>query len=301
MSETGNNYGVVGASRSLDGYGGYFYNNGGGTGLYGESITGTQYPDSPYGVRGKSDANAGTGVRGEAPGRLGTGVFGYVTGSLGWAVYGDAHGEYGRGVVGIADGEYGMGVYGYATGSSAYAGFFDGKVEVTGTLTKGGGSFKIDHPLEPESKYLNHSFVESPDMMNMYNGNVVLNHQGEAWVELPEWFETLNKDFRYQLTPVGAPGPNLYIAQKINDNRFKIAGGEPEMEVSWQVTGIRQDPWANANRITVEEDKTDKEIGYYLHPESYGQPEEKSIEWARDPEGMQRMKEEREAQEDSTS
>ena len=169
-----------------------------------------------------------------------------------------------------------------------------GSVTVNGYLEKLGGGFKIDHPLEPENKYLNHSFVESPDMMNMYNGNIVLNHMGEAWVELPDWFEALNRDFRYQLTAIGAPGPNLYIAQKIADNRFKIAGGEPGMEVSWQLTGIRQDPWANANRPSVEEDKTEKELGFYLHPESYDQPEEKSMEWARDPEGMKRMKDERE-------
>ena len=49
------------------------------------------------------------------------------------------------------------------------------------------------------------------------------------------------------------------------------------MKVSWHVTGIRKDPWANAHRIQVEEDKPDKERGYYLYPELYGQPEEKGI------------------------
>ena len=137
-------------------------------------------------------------------------------------------------------------------------------------------------------------------MMNIYNGNVVLNHQGEAWVELPEWFETLNKDFRYQLTCIGGFA-QVYIAEKVSNNRFKIAGGQPNMEISWQVTGIRQDPWANDNRIPVEEYKTDKEIGYYLHPEAYGQPEEKGIEWARNPKRMQRMKEEREKLKEATS
>jgi len=39
------------------------------------------------------------------------------------------------------------------------------------------------------------------------------------------------------------------------------------MKVSWQVTGIRKDPWANANRIEVEEDKPTKERGYYLYPD----------------------------------
>ncbi len=175
-----------------------------------------------------------------------------------------------------------------ATGGPA--GVFVGDVQVTGNLSKGGGSFKIDHPLDPENKYLYHSFVESPDMKNIYDGLVVLDANGEALVELPEWFETLNKDFRYLLTAVGAPGPMLYIAVKINKNHFKIAGGQPGMEVSWQVTGIRQDNWANQHRIPVEEQKPEIERGHYLHPEVFNQPEEKSVEWVRNPELMKRMK-----------
>ena len=149
----------------------------------------------------------------------------------------------------------------------------DGDLWILGTLTKGGLAFKIDHPLDPENMYLNHSGVESPDMMNIYNGNVTLDVNGEAWVELPEWFEALNQDFRYQLTPVGAPMPNLYVAQKVRHNRFQIAGGAPEQEVSWQVTGIRHDPYAEAHRIPVEEEKPLDERGTYLHPVEYGKPE----------------------------
>jgi hypothetical protein len=170
------------------------------------------------------------------------------------------------------------------------AGKFDGDVEVTGNLSKATGSFKIDHPLDPANKYLYHSFVESPDMKNIYDGVVSLDRNGEATIELPEWFEALNKDFRYLLTPIGAPGPGLYIAEKISKNRFKIAGGQPGIEVSWQVTGIRKDAYANAHRIRVEENKPERERGYYLHPELFDQPEEKQIEWARNPELMQRLK-----------
>jgi len=174
--------------------------------------------------------------------------------------------------------------------SAGAAGYFDGDVHVSGRLSKAGGSFKIDHPLDPANKYLYHSFVESPDMMNIYNGVVVLDGSGEAVVELPEWFEVLNKDFRYQLTAIGAPGPNLYIAAKVANNRFRIAGGQPGMEVSWQVTGIRQDAWANAHRIPVEVEKSERERGYFIHPELYGGPEEKGIPLARHPEMMRRMK-----------
>jgi len=117
-------------------------------------------------------------------------------------------------------------------------------------------------------------------MMNVYNGNVVLDGTGEAVVELPEWFEALNKDFRYQLTAVGSPGPNLYIAEEISGNRFKIGGGSPGMKVSWMVTGIRHDAYAQSHRIQVEVAKPAQEQGYYDHPGLFGQPKEKSIEWA---------------------
>jgi len=123
-------------------------------------------------------------------------------------------------------------------------------------------------------------------MMNIYNGVTRLDAKGEAWVSLPEWFEALNSDFRYQLTAIGAPQPNLYIASEISVNRFKIAGGKQGMKVSWQVTGIRQDAWANAHRIPVEEDKPAAQRGYYLHPELFGQPKEKGIERAHGPEQM---------------
>jgi hypothetical protein len=130
-------------------------------------------------------------------------------------------------------------------------------------------------------------------MMNVYNGIIRLDESGEAIIELPDWFGALNRDYRYLLTPVGAPAPNLYIAEEISNNHFKIAGGTPGMKVSWQITGIRQDAWANAHRIRVEETKAGKERGYYLHPELYGQPQEKSIEWVRNPELMQRLKSDR--------
>ena len=100
----------------------------------------------------------------------------------------------------------------------------------------------------------------------------------------------LNRDFRYQLTVIGTFAQAI-VAEKMRGNRFVIGTDQPNVEVSWQVTGIRQDRWANENRIVVEEDKPIEERGFYLHPRLYGQPAERSIEWARDPEGMRAMKE----------
>lgn len=164
-------------------------------------------------------------------------------------------------------------VYGATSSASGLAGYFVGNVQVVGTLIKSSGSFKIDHPVDPANQYLYHSFVESPDMMNVYNGNATLDEKGEVWVELPAWFEALNRDFRYQLTSIGGPGPDLYIAQEVQNNRFQIEGGSAGLRVSWQVTGIRQDAYANAHRIPVEEQKPEGERGTYLHPVELGLPE----------------------------
>jgi len=189
-------------------------------------------------------------------------------------------------------GQGGDGIFATAGSGSipGFAGEFNGDVTVGGHLSKSSGSFKIDHPLDPANKYLYHSFVESPDMKNIYDGNVVLDGSGEAVVALPEWFGTLNRDFRYQLTCIGGFAP-VYIAEEILNNQFKIAGGKSGMKISWQVTGIRQDAWANAHRIPVEVQKSERERGYYIHPELYGAPEEKSIAWARHPQLMKRMRE----------
>ena len=155
--------------------------------------------------------------------------------------------------------------------------YADGDVYIGNNLTKGGGSFKIDHPLDPANKFLYHSFVESPEMMNVYSGVVTLEDDGTAEVELPDWFQALNRDYRYQLTPIGASAPGLYISREISENRFAIAGGSRGLRVSWLVTGVRQDPYAVAHRIEVEVEKSPAERGKYLYPVEYGQPEELAI------------------------
>jgi len=246
----------------------------GGIGVYG-------YSTQNHGVYGKTGRALAAGVYGVTsnPGSYGVfgkntakNVMGYV-GGPGVGVYGSHAGVGSSGMLGTAN----AGVQGLA-GSASWAGYFSGNVKVTGILTKAGGSFQIDHPLDPANEYLFHSFVESPEMKNVYDGVVTLDRDGQAVVELPRWFEALNRDFRYQLTCIGRFAP-VYIAQKISENRFRIAGGTPGMEVSWQVTGIRHDPWAEAHRIPVEQQKPEKLRGTYLHPELYGQPRELGESW----------------------
>jgi trimeric autotransporter adhesin len=179
---------------------------------------------------------------------------------------------------------------------SGLAGSFLGNVTISGTLMTSMKMFKIDHPQDPANKYLVHASVESSEMMNIYTGNVVLDADGAATVELPSWFQAENADFRYSLAAVGAPAPNLYVAEEVAGNQFKIAGGRSGQKISWAVTGVRQDAYAKANPLVVEEDKNARERGYYISPEAYGQPEEKGIEWARHPQMMKRVKAVREEQ-----
>ena len=166
---------------------------------------------------------------------------------------------------------------------SAGAAYFNGNVEISGTISKSSGTFKIDHPLDPENKYLYHSFVESPDMMNVYNGNIITDADGVAVIQLPNYFDALNKDFRYQLTVIGVFCQAI-IYKKISNNQFTIKTDKPNVEVSWQVTGIRKDPYANAHRVQPVVEKSAKEKGHYLHYKEYNQPIEKSIRAVKDPE-----------------
>ncbi|MEK7716328.1 MAG: hypothetical protein AAB322_01095, partial [Pseudomonadota bacterium] len=289
---SGVKYGVHGQSASASG-----------RGVFGEATaaTGTTYGGrfesdsaSGRGVFGFAGATTGTnyGVYGQSSSVNGTGVYGVSTSNVvgqgigvhgvshsddedleNGGVFGESFGTQGEGVVGRANVGTGnaVGVWGIST--NGYAGSFSGDVYVQGNLSKSSGSFKIDHPLDPANKYLAHSFVESPDMMNIYNGNVVTGPDGLASVELPAYFETLNRDFRYQLTVVGQFAQAI-VAEKVRGNRFAIRTDKPGVEVSWQVTGVRQDPWAEAHRIQVEPEKRPASRGKYLNPELYGQPDE---------------------------
>jgi len=141
-------------------------------------------------------------------------------------------------------------------------------VSIPGTLTKAAGSFRIDHPLDPKNKYLYHSFVESPDMMNVYNGNITTDASGNATVTLPRYFEALNKDFRYQLTVIGTFAQAI-VVEEVSGNKFKIKTDKPNVKVSWQVTGIRNDPYAEKNRIVPEVEKPAGEKGKLQNPEAF--------------------------------
>jgi hypothetical protein len=195
-------------------------------------------------------------------------------------VVGQGYGANNTGVYGAADtGSAAFGVWGRSTEGSA--GVFSGKVSVIGQLTKSSGGFKIDHPLDPENKYLLHSFVESPDMLNIYAGNVKTDENCEAVAVLPEYFEALNRDFNYHLTVVGQFAQAI-VSEEVHQNRFTIKTDKPNVKVSWQVTGIRQDPYATRNRIAPEEEKPAGEKRTYLHPEVFEQPHSRQVHYERE-------------------
>jgi hypothetical protein len=262
---------------------GVFATSAGGTALWGitSSISAAGVlGDNTYGEAVVGRNRGGNGV-GAVVGRndsSGYGVRGFNT-KNGYGVLGQAGISGGTGTAGrfenvnAANTSDALSV---ATNSSGNAAHFIGNVVVSGNLTvsgtvsKGAGSFMIDHPLDPKNKILYHSFVESPDMKNIYDGVIMLDKNGHATVTMPDWFNALNADFRYQLTSIGAPGPGLYIAGEISGNTFEIAGGTPGTKVSWQVTGIRHDAYANAHRLQVEVDKSPELRGTYLHPDAYG-------------------------------
>lgn len=151
-------------------------------------------------------------------------------------------------------------------------------VLTVGNLVVGGAkAFRIDHPLHPATHYLDHFCTEGPDPYNAYSGIVTLDSNGEAWVQLPDYFEAANRDPRYTLTPVGAPMPNLHVAVEVQNNRFKIAGGAPNKKVSWRVEAIRDDPIIRWHGYQVEQEKPPHEMGKYLRPEAYGLPREMGI------------------------
>jgi len=244
------------------------------------------------------EGNSGLGLLAHAGGtfthtfgsqRVGIGVYGQAD-SLGsqfnYGIVGNAKGGSleNAGVIGWIGGDAtgsnrNAAIYGVVVSDgpgTQYAGLFEGDVQVTGTLSKGAGSFKIDHPQDPTNKYLVHSFVESPDMMNVYNGNVITDADGNAVVDLPGYFEAENKDFKYQLTVIGQFAQAI-IGEEIRNNQFIIRTDKPNVKVSWQVTGVRNDPFAQRNRIVAEVEKAPKEKGKYLYPELYGQSREQGI------------------------
>lgn len=312
-ADTGVNYAVRGHTDSPSGFSGYFE----GRGYFSERVgIGTTAPAAPLHVTGGGDASpAGGGyvvIGDPAAGNVaidqneimarnngavsdlfinhnGGNVAFLAGGGTGNIGVGTSTPTRGKVDIDVANQRAVYGSNNSVTFATAYfdntgsgpAGVFDGGVTVIGSLSKSSGSFRIDHPLDPANKYLYHSFVESPDMKNLYDGIVITDDRGYATIEMPDWFEPLNREFRYQLTVIDDADSDEFVAAKIvrplAARSFVIRTSRGNITVSWQVTGTRQDPWAEAHRIPVEEDKPLHERGKYQHPELYGLPKNMGI------------------------
>lgn len=281
------------SATSADAIKGYVTASGntGNAGIYGQSsgsngngvIGDCDNGNLALGVWGRS--SSGWGVQGgRASGSTANGVRGWSSfGSGSYAGYFTNTGSHGNGVRGECNsGSTAAGVWGYS--SSGYAGYFSGggSVRVNGNQTvTGSKSFEIDHPFDPENKVLLHSCVESNQQLNFYSGNVVTDSLGNAEVSLPDYFQAINIDYKYQLTVIGQFAQAI-VSEKIQSNQFKIKTDKPNVEVSWMVIGVRNDPWCQDHPFITEKDKIEGEKGYYLYPQGYGLPREMSIDYQRD-------------------
>jgi hypothetical protein len=255
---------------------------------------------NPQGVNGVSLSPSGLGVVGQGGSNTFSGSAMNRINFFPIGTVGDSSLFEGTGVLATADDGYGLyaanNSNGFATAVFLSSGSSDpmsalglhgsvridgfGDIFATGTINGAAKNFRIDHPLDPSGKYLTHtsieSSIESSELLNLYTGNAILGADGSAVVPLPDWFTALNEDFRYQLTPIGGFA-QLYIAEEITGNQFRIAGGRGDMKVSWQVTGVRRDAYAKMHPLVVESNKLADERGHYLHPDAFGQPQEMGI------------------------
>lgn len=218
----------------------------------------------------------GSGVA--ATGRY-LGVYGFATANEATGVYGTTDGVDGVGVQGDGDlsGILGVGFFGVA-GMDNTGGFGYGVYSLDDIGADGVKYFVIDHPQDPANKYLKHANIESNEILNLYRGTETFDSSGQAIVQLPDYYEAININPSYQLTPVGAAMPNLYIAKEVSNGSFVIAGGEPGKKVSWSLTAERNDPYMQKypHKREMVVDKGERR-GKYLKPELYGQPAESGI------------------------
>jgi len=284
----------------------------GGDGVYGESYSGGSgvhgYSESQagYGVWGENDSTAGVvgysqndGVSGVCSGGgVGVAAFGegpgaggvFASSKTGVAI--TAFAPVGPALVASSQGDTTAILYGGDTqiGANLNVAFMthtkdaevEHSLEVKGqayivTLLSPLKLFRIDHPLDPANKYLLHASVESSERKNLYDGVVRLDRRGEAVVQLPRWFEALNREIRYQLCALGAPSPELHVRRELRNGKFQIGGGRAGQRVCWQITGVRQDAMARRHPMRVEQKKPASERGFYQNPEAQGKSAAKGI------------------------
>jgi hypothetical protein len=232
---------------------------GSGIGVYALSTNGTAleaYGGGYTGIYGTGPVN---GIHGLTANNSASAVYALNTGN-GWGVYG-ASGTSGGTGTGVA------GVNGNAAGYAVYS---------NGNFTSSGGkSFQIDHPFDPENKYLNHFCTEGAEPLNVYSGTVTTDDKGFATVALPDYFAEINKNPRIQLTVVDDSDDFVMakVTKKVEGCQFTIRTSKPGVEVFWRVEATRNDNWMRVHGFKVEQEKPEQYRGKYLNPEFFGKPE----------------------------
>ena len=264
----------------------------------GEIGIGTPTPHSRLEVDAQTQYENAVGAFGSYVSGYGSaGIYGHGgnTDNSSGSVGGDGGDFFGGSADTTGDAGYGIfavGGQGASDGNNAYSAVFRNDIQVSGNTVSDVSSSKIDHPSDPANKYLVHASVQSSEMMNMYSGNVTTDGAGHATIVLPTWFEAENTDFRYQLTVVGKFAEAV-VKDEISKGQFTIMTSVPGVKVSWQITAVRQDAYAKAHPLIAEQLKPAREVGFYKHPELYGQPANKQTEWGLNPRRMQRIEAQR--------
>jgi hypothetical protein len=142
-----------------------------------------------------------------------------------------------------------------------------GDLAVIGALSKGSGSFKIDHPLKPDTHHLVHSFTESPRADLIYRGTTTLSN-GSAVVNIDTAAGMTEGTFVALCRDVQCFTSNesdwAQVRGSVSGNVLTIECQDPTSTatVSWLVIGERQDPhmyatdWTDDNgRVIVEPEK----------------------------------------------
>lgn len=246
-----------------------------GTGTEGVGLSGYGAGTDGHGVMG----SGATGVAGFSSSYRG--VWGDAfdnSGGTAYGIYGEARSNPGRGVYGLASNASGTG-YGVRGVNSASAGY--GVYAVGDSGASGNKSFVIDHPFDPLNKYLKHYSAEGPEPKNIYDGTVVTDSKGWATVQLPDYFTSINKDPRVQLTVSDSSEDFIMVkvVGGVNGNTFRIRTSKGGAKVYWEVKATRNDLWNQAHGAPVEVLKDAAEKGKYQHPELYGQPKEMAIDY----------------------
>lgn len=254
----------------------------GGIGVEGEGfngVSGKSAANQGYAVFGNNTATPGGTVNTNAVGVAGLGGIGV----LGQTTQGTLAGVLGQNFATtvvddnaaiLGQSNSGAGVI----GSNIDLSYF-GVISIGDFAATGVKNFMIDHPMDPQNKYLKHFSIESDQVLNVYRGNITLDANGEAVATLPHYFQAININFSYQLTAVGTPAPGVYVKEEITTgNTFKISGGNPGQKISWVVYAERNDPYLQQHpeKRATEVDKRENLKGTYTHPQLYGQPASKA-------------------------